>query len=1093
MPDDVRNTPTPDDGSPSTEPNLKPVPPNEQVGDLHDLPTASLDADEPDFLATLPGSGGLDPNPDFPPRQARLDRPFGAPLDPDETPDSLAAGETMLHIVPFEHTVVHVPPSSFAPPTPAPAFARPPQPNIPPPPAWAQTTQPNPYTPYGGSTMTAPSVGALPPRLPRRRRFRIGPGCLMVGAGLIVTFCGGTLLLVLILTATLGAELENRWTQQLASVDSYEGFQTTYFYDRDGQLLTEAFSEGRRTSVTYTDLPAHFIYATIAIEDDSFFTNPGFELQATARAMLQYVGLQEGSSGGSTITQQVVRNILFDQEYANERSIRRKAEEIILAWQLAQRFTKEEVLTLYLNEIYYGNFAYGAEAAAQTFFNKSIKDITLAEAALLAGLPQAPSELDPLNPDPEVQAAVTGRWHLVLDRMVTEGFITDAERVAAQGEGLQFFEPTVTLRAPHFTLFAQRQFEALMSELGFSGEQVAQGGFRVYTTVDLAIQEMAQQAAASQVAALAANNATNAAVLVLKPITGEILAMVGSADYRNDAIDGRVNVAVAPRQPGSTMKALTYASALEQGITAGDILWDTPTNIAGYEPLNYDLRFHGPVRMRTALANSYNIPAVQTLRQVGVPSLLEFADRFGVRSLGNDASNYGLSLTLGGGEISLLELTRAYTVFANGGSLVPTTAILCVLDNRGGIVYQYENACPRGNASSRTVNRGGFGQQVLDPRIAFIISDILADNGARTPAMGANSPLNTGALATSVKTGTTDNFKDNWTVGFTRAAAVGVWVGNSDGTPMNNVSGLTGAAPLWNAVISRLYASDDFLSEMQVDGVLPPERLDQPSGMALRRLCSLSALREPAQECTASINEWFLDGPAAVPDGNGGLAYRSVPAPTVDAPPAAGPWLREIEPDVFRVLVSPIAPNIAALITFPVAQGAPTPPPPLYCQVPYELAGSAAGAREQLFIAPPPVPEDAVRAETYARENGYAFLPTVACNNELLSASGSPLVITALITTPANGQIITSNQPILGTAQFSPGQAQYYKIEISGGQFGGAWLTLGDVHYNSVVNGQLEFLQAEGLAPGTYMLQLVVVGNDGNYVQPPYQVTFIKQ
>ncbi|MBL8131235.1 MAG: transglycosylase domain-containing protein [Anaerolineae bacterium] len=1083
---------------------LRPGEDRPSAADLHDLPTLALSDESGDveslvrskgrprgeFISpeTLPGSGGLDPNPDF------------LPDDDDETPPAFEAGQTLPHIVPFEHTLVHVPeggPRHSAPPQTT--WQTPPdQPTIPAPPAWAQTTQPNVYNPNPGARpgagAFAPAAG-LPVRPERRRRILgCSPGCLMVLLGVMLTFCGGLLLITLVLTATLGAELENRLQAQIAQVEDYESFQTTYFYDRDERLLTESFIEGRRTKMNYGDFPQSLIFATVAIEDDSFFSNPGFEIPATARAFLQYVGLQEGSSGGSTITQQVVRNVLFDIEYRAERSINRKVEEIVLAWLLSQRMPKEEVLELYLNEIFYGNYAYGAEAAAQTLFGKSVRDLTLGEAAMLAGLPQAPAELDPLNPDPDVQAAVNARWRLVLDRMVEEKFITDAERTAALQEGLIFHEPEVTLLAPHFTLFAQRQFEQLMSALGYTPGEVGQGGFRVYTTVDLDIQNMAQNALAGQVASLAANNASNGAVLVLKPVTGEVLAMVGSVDYRNDAIDGRVNVTLAPRQPGSTMKPLTYAAAMEQGMTAGDILWDTPTDIAGYQPVNYDRTFHGPVRLRTALANSYNLPAVQTLRQIGVPSLLEIASRFGVDSLGTDASLYGLSLTLGGGEVTLLELTRAYSVFANGGTLVPSTAILCVLDSQGRILYQYENACPRGTPTERTVNRGGFGQQVLDPRIAYIISDILGDNAARTPAMGANSPLNTGGLLTSVKTGTTDNFKDNWTIGYTRNVAVGVWVGNSDGTPMTgNTSGLTGAAPLWNALITAIYGNNDYLGEFAVEGGLLPDRLDQPSAMTLRRLCSISALREPAQECTASVNEWFLDGPAAVPDGNGGLQYRPAPPPTPDQPPASGPWLREVEPDIYRVLVNPVAPEIANQITFAVQPGQQTPPPPLYCQVPYELAGSAPGAREQLFIAPPTVPDDAVRAEQYARNNGIAFLPTIACNSQLLSAVGSPLVITALITSPLNGETVSGNVPILGTAQFSPAQALYYKIEISGGQFGGSWFTLGDVHYNSVINGQLEFLQAEGLQPGSYTLQLVVVGNDGNYVQPPYQVGFVKQ
>ncbi|MBK8023425.1 MAG: transglycosylase domain-containing protein [Chloroflexi bacterium] len=1082
-------------------------------GDVHDLPTLALnDAPEDaeslvkskgrprgEFTSpeTLPGSGGLDPNPDF--QHDLSDDRF--PDDDDETPPAFEAGQTVPHIVPFEHTLVHVPEGGqrYQQPAPQPQQPMSGQPTIPAPPAWAQTTQPNLYNPNAGARpgagAFAPPANSLPVRPARKRRI-LGctPGCLMVFLGLVATFCGGLLLITLILTATLGAELENRLQEQITQVEDYESFQTTYFYDRDERLLTESFTEGRRTKMNYADFPQSLIYATIAIEDDSFFSNPGFEIPATTRAFLQYVGVQEGASGGSTITQQVVRNVLFDLEYRAERSINRKVEEILLAWLLSQRMPKENVLELYLNEIFYGNYAYGAEAAAQTLFGKSVRDLTLAQSAMLAGLPQAPAELDPLNPDPDVQEAVFARWRLVLDRMVEERFITDAERQTALQEGLVFFEPEVTLLAPHFTLFAQRQFENLMGELGFTPSDVGQGGFRVYTTVDLDIQNMAQNALTSQIASLAANNASNGAVLILKPVTGEVLAMVGSVDYRNDAIDCRVNVTLAPRQPGSTMKPLTYASALEQGMTPGDIIWDTATEIAGYQPVNYDRTFHGPVRLRSALANSYNIPAVQTLRQVGVPSMLEIASRFGMQSLGTDASQYGLSLTLGGGEVTLLELTRAYSVFANGGTLVPSTAILCVLDSRGQIIYQYENACPRGTPTERTVNRGGFGQQVLDPRIAFIISDILGDNAARSPAMGANSPLNTGGLLTSVKTGTTDNFKDNWTVGFTRNVAVGIWVGNSDGTPMTgNTSGLTGAAPLWNSVITSIYGNNDFLSEVAVEGGLLPDRMDQPSGITLRRLCSIGALREPAQECTASVNEWFLDGPAAVPDGNGSLQYRPAPQPTPEQPPASGPWLREVEPDIYRVLVNPVSPDIANQIAFSVQPGQQSPPAPLYCQVPVELAGSAPGAREQLFIAPPPVPDDAVRAEQYARDNGIAFLPTIACNSQLLSAVGSPLVITALITAPANGEVVGGNIPILGTAQFSPAQALYYKIEISGGQFGSSWFTLGDVHYNSVVNGQLEFLQAEGLAPGTYQLQLVVVGNDGNFVQPPYQVGFVKQ
>ncbi len=528
----------------------------------------------------------------------------------------------------------------------------------------------------------------------------------------MVTFCGGLTVITLLLTATLGTKLEQQLQAQVSQVDNYNNFQSTFYYDRTGQLLYEAFNEGKRTNVKYDQFPQNLINATVAIEDSNFFTNPGFEIQATVRAFLQYVHLAQGDSGGSTITQQVVRNVLFTYEYRTERSIQRKVEEILLAVLLTQRKSKQDILALYLNEIYYGDLAYGAQAAAQTFFGKDVSQLTLGEAALLAGLPQAPANLDPLSSDPKVQSAVEARWRQVLDRMVVEHFITPQQHDQALRDGLSYHPPDAPLRAPHFTVYAQQEFQTLMQSLQISPAQIASGGFRIYTTVDLDVNDLVQNAERSQIAALTANHATNAATVVLEPVTGEILAMVGSVDYNNDAIDGRVNVATSLRQPGSTMKPLTYSAAMEQGMTPGDIIWDTPINVDGYQPHDYDNAWHGPVRMRAALANSYNIPAVQTLRRIGVPSLLQIAQRFGIQSLGDDASKYGLSLTLGGGDITLLELTRMYATFANGGSFVPTTSILCVLDSQNNIIYQYENWLPtrsshRQDGQSRRLRHAG--------------------------------------------------------------------------------------------------------------------------------------------------------------------------------------------------------------------------------------------------------------------------------------------------------------------------------------------------------------------------------------------------
>jgi penicillin-binding protein 1C len=922
----------------------------------------------------------------------------------------------------------------------------------------------------------------------------------MVIAGLLATFCGGLTLVTLVVSATLGTRLEQQLSDRVDRLDEYQQFQSTFLYDRTGQQLYEVFGEGRRIQVNLADIPENLINATLAIEDDNFWTNPGIDVPATTRAMLQYFNRSDTATGGSTITQQVVRNILFDFEYRAERSVQRKVEEILLALILTQRKTKEEILELYLNEIYYGNLAYGAEAAAQAFFGKHVNELTLGEAALLAGLPQAPADLDPLNPDPVIQAAVEQRWRTVLDRMVTVGFITDTERDEALRQGYTLSSPDVPFRAPHFTVFAQSELEDLLPYLGFTPDDIASGGLQVYTTIDMRVNDMALQAARDQVARLAGQNVSNAAVVVMQPITGEILAMIGSVDYNNDAIDGRVNVTIALRQPGSSVKPFNYSAAMELGMTPGDVIWDTRTSIGlpgqqPYTPRNYDGTFHGPMTMRTALANSYNIPAVQTLRRVGVQNLLALFERFGVHSLSDDASQYGLSLTLGGGEVSLLELTNAYAVFANEGVLVPTTSILCVLDSDDNVVYQIDPySCPRGVQTDQTVNRADLWAredwlddrqfQALDPRIAFIISDILADNGARSAAMGANSPLNTGNIGASVKTGTTTDIKDNWTVGYTRNVAVGVWVGNNNGDPMVNSSGLTGAAPIWNTVITSIYGNQDLLSSFTIDGNLLPDHLSPGAGISLREICDVRSLRDPAMDCNR-MSEWFLDGPAGLPDGLGGLYFPPAPQP-----PQQNGTLVEVSPGVFQVPVQPIPPDIAAQIVFSNQPGVPNPPPPLYCQVPQDLTGSATNARTQLFIAPPPDPADAVSAEEYARQAGLAFLPTIACSPELLTIqSVAPQVTTAVITSPSPGAVLTAETPIIGTVQFTADQAAYYKLEVRGGSFGD-WVTIGTTHTESVVNGQLENLFVPGLGSGNFTLRLVLVTSGGTFVQAPYEVPF---
>ena len=933
----------------------------------------------------------------------------------------------------------------------------------------------------------------LPRARTRKRRLLGMPlGCFWVLAGLLFTFCGGLTMLTIGAAMVFLPQVEAEWTARVAEVDNYRGFESTFIYDRHGNELYEAFGEGRRVHVSYDHIPDALILATIAIEDDTFFENIGIDVGATAVAALNFLGAANGENtpGGSTITQQLVRNIFFDFEKRAQRSLARKAEEILLAIVLTQSKSKEEILEMYFNEIYYGNLAYGVQTASQTFFGKDVDQLTLGEAAMLAGLPQAPANLDPLEPDPAVQAAVDQRWRDVLGEMVEEGFITQAQAKEALREGLSFVPANVSLTAPHFTVYAQGELERLMRGLGYSPEDIIGGGLRVYTTLDQDVNRLAQRAAANQVAQLQNKNVSNAAVVVTKPRSGEIIAMVGSIDYNNEAIDGSVNVTTAFRQPGSTMKPFTYSAAMERGMSTVDVLWDTRTQIAlpglpVYTPRNFDNSFHGPMTMRAALANSYNIPAVQSLRLVGVEYLLNLLRRFGITTLNEDASNYGLSLTLGGGEITLIELTNAFAVFGNQGEYVPVTSILCVFNSDDEILYQYEDGCPSGRVTEATARNGGAPQRVLDPRVAFIISDMLSDNQARSEAMGAYSPLRTDNIYASVKTGTTDDVKDNWTIGYTRNVAIGVWVGNNDGDPMVNSSGLTGAAPIWNTVLTSIYGNSQLLTAFADDGQLLNDRPVPPSGMTLRQVCDVRRLTELSTRCPATITEWTLDGPAGIPDAAGNLQYPPVAQRYPTAVPVQGSVVNEVGPGVYQTLAYPLPPDVAAGIQFHVLPGEQQPISPNFCRVPVQAAQEAllAGAQELWFIGGPSTSQgDAVEAERYAREKGLAFLPTVDCwpgvyNLQTIGNVGAALQIQQ----PASGQSVDRPIPIIGTAHFDPGQAEYYHLYIRGGRFAD-WTPLGTQHFNTVINGQLEMLHADALGPGNYVLRLALV-RSGSTVQ----------
>lgn len=942
--------------------------------------------------------------------------------------------------------------------------------------------QPN-YPPQGAyQPPPQPPRQAAPKRPPKRRRFRRGcmpgPGCLFGCFGIL----GGLAILGVVFLFLVYFQLSARLDEQidelesnLDSIDNPEvtsGFESTFIYDRNGKQLWEIFGQGRRQRVDLDAIPEAVLHATVSVEDDDFYTNPGFDVRSNVRAVGQFIQEGEAVSGASTITQQVVRNVIFDPEYRAERSVERKLEEIALATVLTQRKSKDEILELYLNTIYYGNLAYGIEAASQVYFGKSASELEVHEAALLAGLPQLPAVIDPLNPDPDIQAQVIARQHLVIDLMVKEEYLTEDEATIAKSQTLNYVSPEVPLQAPHFTLYAQEELEVLLPSLGYGREFITDGGLRVYTTVDLDFQQLAQRAAETTVRQLRdAHNLTNASVVVIHPPSGEILAMVGSIDYNNAAIDGEVNVSIAQRQPGSTVKPFTYAAAMEQGWTAGTILWDVETDFAvqgqaDYTPLNYDRRFHGPVRLRDALANSYNIPAVLANEFVGVDYLISFLQRMGTQSLSNEPGRYGLSLTLGGGEITLLEMTTNYATLAREGNYVPSQSILCIIDKNDNIIYQYENRCPDGNVTNQTRNAFVSPTPVLDPRIAFVVSDILSDNAARTPAMGGNSPLNTGSLLTSVKTGTTDNFRDNWTVGYTRDLAVGVWSGNSDNSEMINVSGLVGAAPIWNTIMTGVYSRFE----------MPPSVLNPPAGMDQRRICNINGMRDPVTSCPLR-SEWFLNSAPLVPDGQGNLIpYGSDPQAFQAPPPSEfGPRIVETEAGIYQVHVRPLDPlqqNIAQ------AQFGGLAVAPQYCMVPVEVLGSVFDAQEQLFIGPPAAPDRQTNAYRYAINAGIPILPQVPCTAETITtfANVDPNA-SGQILSPTNGQTVSGNVEIFGVVNYPDGyQFDFYKIDVRGGPFAD-WTTIGNTHANEVLQpAVLETFFAEGLPAGSYELRLWLQG-----------------
>jgi len=642
-------------------------------------------------------------------------------------------------------------------------------------------------------------------------------------------------------------------------------FETTRILDRQGNLLYEILdpNAGRRTYVPLERISPYMVAAILATEDSQFYSHPGFDLLAILRAVWQNYTQGDVVSGASTITQQIARNLLFSPEERARRTARRKTREVLLAAEITRRYSKDEILELYLNQSYFGNLAYGVEAAAETYFNTTADKLTLAQASFLAGLVQAPSVYDIYTN----REATLARHRQVLTLMVETSreqgciYVSNAQKpicISAEEAGMaaaeiaayEFQTPDIQIRFPHWVHFIRSELESL-----FDAQTIYRSGFTVHTSLDPILQQQAQEIVRQQVNALAEKRATNGALVAIRPSTGEILAMVGSADFYNEEIDGQVNMAIRPRQPGSSIKPLTYTAAFEKGWTPATLIWDVPSEFPPsgdpndprppYKPVNYDDRFHGPVTVRSALANSYNVPAVKTLAYVGIyddpntpaeEGLIPFARRVGITTL--DRQDYGLSLTLGGGDVTLLELTSVYATLANNGLRVAPTGILRIEDREGAVVYEHE----------------AQGEQVIRPEHAYLITDILSDNEARTPAFGPNSALRLPFKA-AAKTGTTNDFRDNWTLGYTPDVAVGVWVGNADYTPMINTSGLSGAAPIWNQFMQ-------FAQERLTGGV--PSPTVRPAGVVDRIICAISGT-EPSEWCPRQKTEIFASDQPPLP------------------------------------------------------------------------------------------------------------------------------------------------------------------------------------------------------------------------------------
>lgn len=563
-----------------------------------------------------------------------------------------------------------------------------------------------------------------------------------------------------------------------------EGF-STKILDRNGEVLYDIYQDERRTPVNLNDIPNDLKNATIAIEDKNFYKHQGFDIFGMVRGVSRLF-TRGFAQGGSTLTQQLVKNVLL----TSERSLVRKAKEFILAVQIERKYSKDEILTMYLNEAPYGGNIWGVQSAAQVYYGKEVKELNLTESAILAGIPQRPSVYSPYSSEPE---SFKARTENVLRRMREDGYITDDQEKEAieQIDNIEFQEKGATFKAPHFVLYVQKLLEERFGE-----RAVELGGLKVTTSLDYKLQEEAQKIVSEEIDKVKDSyHITNGAAIVIDPKTSEILAMVGSRNFSDPDYDGQVNVTLSLRQPGSAIKPITYVSGFKNGFTPSTMIMDVPTTFPGgegqppYEPGNYDGKYRGPIQVRYALGNSINVPAVKMLAMVGISDMLSTAYDLGISSLEptkETLQRVGLAVTLGGGEVKLIDLTGAYGAFMNGGKRVDPIAILKVEDLNGKVLEE---------------TKIKEGKKVLTEGQAYLIADILSDNSARSIVFGPNSLLNIPGRTVAVKTGTTNDRRDNWAIGGNSNAVIGVWVGNNDNSEMKSVaSGVSGASPIWRRI-----------------------------------------------------------------------------------------------------------------------------------------------------------------------------------------------------------------------------------------------------------------------------------------------------